>query len=101
MIDLSKTKDFDWDHGNKEKNRTKHGVTPRECEEVFINTPIFIIEDLVHSQTEQRLQVRGKTNAGRLLSLVYTMRNQRIRIISARDQSKREREFYEKAQTNT
>jgi len=86
---------FDWDDGNKQKNWEKHQVDFRECEEVFFNQPLLIKEDSKHSSQEKRFYVLGRSDIGRTLFLVFTLRNNKIRVISARDQSKKERKIYE------
>lgn len=93
MIDFSKLEGFEWDEGNLNKNRLSHGVVPRECEEVFLNNPL-IDEDKKHSVVEKRMQGLGLTSTGRLLFIAFTIRNNKIRVISARDQSKKERREY-------
>jgi uncharacterized protein len=95
VFDWSKLIGFDWDEGNKQKNWEKHQVDYRECEEVFFNEPLLISEDMTHSSQEQRYYVLGRSDAGRRLFLVFTIRSNKIRIISARDQSKKERKIYE------
>jgi uncharacterized DUF497 family protein len=85
---------FDWDAGNRDKN-LKHGVHGWECEQVFFNEPLVILEDAKHSVAEDRFAAFGQTDAGRELIVVYTMRKKRLRVISARDMNKRERDFYE------
>lgn len=92
---------FDWDNGNIDKNYNKHNVTNRESEEVFINEPKFIFKDESHSLDETRYGIFGSTNNGRLLSLVFIMRSEKIRIITARDMSRKERRVYEKNKENT
>ena len=88
---------FDWDAGNTGKN-SKHGVTDSECEEVFFDQRKISLKDKLHSGTEARYITLGQTKQERLLYLVYTIRERKIRIISARDcKKKKEREFYEKA----
>ena len=87
---------FDWDKGNLDKNWLKHKVSNAECEEVFFNQPLLIIKDEKHSQKEKRCHALGKTESGRLLFMSFTIRNNTIRIISARDMSKKEQEQYEK-----
>ena len=95
MFDFNTLFGFDWNAGNKEKNSEKHQVDYRECEEVFFNKPLLISEDAKHSLQEQRYYVLGRSDADRALFLVFTVRNNRIRVISARDQSKKERRIYE------
>lgn len=67
----------------------------KECEQVFFNKPRIIWKDTKHSVDEGRFIVFGKTNAKRGLHVVYTVRQKKIRVISARDQNKKERSFYE------
>src|SRR3989344_3029106 len=93
---LEQSKGFEWDTGNKDKNLIKHNVVNKECEEVFFNQPLIINSDSKHSKHEYRYQALGKTGANRLLFIAFTYRNRLIRIISARDQSKKERRQYEK-----
>lgn len=88
--------EFDWDEGNKDKNWKKHKVHYKESEEIFFNRPIHIYKDNKHSGIEQRFTAFGKTNKNRLLYITFTIRNSTIRIISTRDQSKKERKLYEK-----
>jgi uncharacterized protein len=86
---------FDWDEGNKEKNWIKHGVDYRECEEVFFNKPLIAGDEIKHSIQEKRYFVLGRSNAGRKLFLAITIRKDKVRVISARDQSRKERQIYE------
>src|SRR3972149_1816227 len=99
MIDLSYVTGFDWDEDNREKNSKKHQVLAGECEEVFFNLPLLLEADPDHSQKEPRYYVLGHTIAGRRLFIVFTIREDKIRVISARDMSKKERSIYE--QTNS
>lgn len=87
---------FDWDKGNTNKNLHRHNVSDKEAEEVFSNEPMRIFEDIKHSQLEQRFVAYGVTNSNRKLTVVFTLRKQKIRVISARDQNKKERIEYEK-----
>ena len=87
---------FQWDSGNKDKNWLKHKVTSSECEQVFFNKPFIVHYDSQHSDTEHRFYALGQTDLGRKLFVVFTIRNKKIRIISARDMSKKEREIYRK-----
>jgi uncharacterized DUF497 family protein len=88
--------EFDWDAGNSGKNK-KHGVEDSECEEVFFDQSKVTLKDKVHSAKEDRFIVLGSTKRSRLIYLVFTLRNHRIRIISARDINKKEVHLYEKA----
>lgn len=86
---------FEWDDGNRDKN-LKHKVNSWECEQIFFNQPLFILEDPKHSVAENRQAAFGQTDAERKLVIIYTLREKRIRVISARDMNKKERAFYEK-----
>ena len=99
MIDFSLVKGFDWDDGNARKSADKHGVSQTEAETVFFNEPLIVAEDQKHNQLEMRFNALGKTNIGRLLHITFTLREggRAIRVISARDMSRKEREIYEKA----
>lgn len=88
---------FDWDKGNLQKSRQKHKVSPAECEEVFFNTPLVVELDAVHSSSETRYFLLGRTDAGRTLFVVFTIRGTKIRVISARDMSRKERHAYDEA----
>ncbi len=87
--------EFEWDSGNQDKNWIKHHVSLKEIEEVFFNKPLLINRDITHSVLEKRFIAYGHTNQARQLIIVFTMRKQMIRAISARDQNKKERAFYE------
>ena len=84
---------FDWDLGNISKNWKKHRVSVAECEDVFFNDPLIYV-DQVHSQKESRYFAFGTTDQTRLLFIVFTIRKNKIRIISARDMHKKERKYY-------
>lgn len=86
---------FDWDEGNVEKNWRKHEVTRWECEEVFFNIPLIVADDILHGDNEERFLALGRTNRNRRLFLAFCIRDDLIRVISARDMTKRERSAYE------
>ncbi len=92
---LQKCKGFEWDVHNAKKNWRKHGVTPSECEQIFFNLPLVVADDTRHSVKENRFHALGKTDACRTLFVVFTVRRERIRVISARDMSRKERKVYE------
>lgn len=98
MIDLAKISGFDWDRGNARKN-DKHAVDQSEAEEVFFNHPLLMLEDLRHRDQEIRFHALGRTLAGRLLHITFTLRegDTLIRVISARDMHRKERIIYEQA----
>jgi len=89
-----KLKEFVWDKGNIDKNLVKHKVDFREAEEIFFNKPVKFYPDKRHSQKEERFIALGITNKSRKLTIIFTKRKNKIRIISARDQNKRERRLY-------
>jgi uncharacterized DUF497 family protein len=98
MVKPNKTvascKGFEWDKGNITKNQDQHDVSTYECEEIFFNKPLIVKRDRGHSKQENRYYVLGQTNMNRLLFAVFTVRNQKIRIISARDMTDSEIERY-------
>ena len=98
---LSFAEDFEWDEGNIKKNWARHRVSHIECEEIFFNRPIIVRKDKPHSTNEDRYFVLGKTDAGRLLFIVFTLRSNKVRIISARDMNRKERKIYEETQEDT
>jgi uncharacterized DUF497 family protein len=85
---------FDWNEANLTKNWEKHRVTPWECEQAFFNLPLVVADDAAHSTVEPHYYVLGQTDARRRLFLVFTIRERRIRVISARDMSAKERRTY-------
>lgn len=89
-------KSFEWDEGNRHKNKGKHGVDWREAEEIFANDPLLVSPDASHSTTEKRHHALGVTGKGRWLHITFTVRGEKMRIISARPMSKKERSIYEK-----
>ena len=86
---------FQWDEGNLKKNEVKHEVDYRECEEIFFNQPLIVQYDSTHSKIERRYHALGKTDQGRRLFIAFTIREDKLRVISARDQHKKERSIYE------
>ncbi len=85
---------FDWSGGNAEKNCILHRVTPLEAEQVFFNTPLLAEADLEHSQKEKRFYALGQSDEGRELFVAFTMRARRLRVVSVRDMSRKERRVY-------
>lgn len=98
VFDLSKIEGFEWDEGNLAKNKDKHKVDYKECEEVFLNEPVRVFDDEIHSKTEKRYGALGKTNEGRRLVIFFALRSKRIRVISVRDQGKKDRKVYEEVE---
>ncbi len=86
---------FEWDDGNSEKNWIVHKVGRGECEQVFFNEPLVVSFDEKHSAGEKRWLILGQTDIVRHIFIVFTIRKDLIRIISARDIHKKERKVYD------
>lgn len=96
MLDLDHVEGFEWDGGNARKSADKHSVSQAEAEQVFFNKPLLLFDDKRHSLVEVRYHAYGKTNDNRLLQVSFTIRagGLLIRVISARDMSRKERVVY-------
>jgi uncharacterized DUF497 family protein len=99
MNNFSSLVGFEWDTGNSQKSAQKHDVHPTEAEEIFFNSPLIISDDDKHSSIEKRYLAYGITNKKRFLTVIFTLRENEtlIRVISARDQHRKERTVYAKA----
>lgn len=95
MVDINQLTGFEWDKGNIDKSFKKHGITPNESEEVFLDKDILMFEDVKHSKQEERFGAIGKITKGDILFLAFTFRKNKIRVISARQTNKNERHQYE------
>jgi uncharacterized DUF497 family protein len=91
---LANAEGFDWDAGNLDKNLEKHEVHFWEAEEVFFNRPLVVRSDVVRSTLEPRFFALGKTEGDRYLYLAFTVRRNLLRVISARDMTRRELAAY-------
>ncbi len=86
---------FDWDENKAASNLLKHGVSFGEAKTVF-NDPLYVdFYDPAHSDDEERYLIVGESNQRRLLIVSYTERGNLIRLISAREVTRTEREVYE------
>ncbi len=95
-LDIENIVGFDWDDGNLLKNEIKHGIKWQEIEEVFFNEPLVLVKDCKHSSSkEKRCLALGTIDNRELLSVIFTIRYDKIRVVSARAMSKKERKFYE------
>lgn len=96
MLDWDRITGFDWGEGNLVKNAGKHGVSVGEAEQMFWNRPLIVAGDAAHSGTERRFFALGRSDAGRMLFAVFTLRaaGALIRVISVRDMSRKERRAY-------
>ncbi len=86
---------FEWDDNKAESNAAKHGITFEEAVTVFADPDLLFTEDTQHSQGEEREWAIGITESGLLVVVVFTMRGEQIRIISARIATKKEQQSYE------
>jgi uncharacterized DUF497 family protein len=94
-MDWACVEGFEWDDGNARKSSDKHGVSQVEAEQVFFNEPLLVVEDRRHGG-QMRFHALGQTDEGRSLHVTFTLRGgaTRIRVISARDMSRKERARY-------
>lgn len=88
---------FDWDQWNIQKNEKKHGVSQMEAESAFFDLKYKLYQDRKHSsKRELRYILYGKSLENRVLMVGFTLRKLKVRIITARPASIRERKVYEK-----
>jgi len=100
ILDKDDIEGYDWDEWNIKKSEIRHNVHYKECEQVFARQPV-ISRDFKHSEKEERYSCIGMTNDNRILFISFTIRNDKIRIISGRPADRRERNFYEKIKKTT
>lgn len=86
---------FEWDENKAESNFLKHGIQFEEAVTVFADPYLMFTADSSHSQGEQREWAIGEAENGSIVVVIFTMRGERIRIISARKATKRECKQYE------
>ena len=86
---------FEWDQNKAKANQKNHGVSFDEASTVFRDTLSLTVHDPLHSEEENRMVLLGESSKNRLLAIVHTERGVRIRIISARKATTRERMQYE------
>jgi len=86
---------FEWDEQKAKQNLLKHKVSFDEACTAFGDPFSLTIYDPLHSDEEDRFVLLGKSYKNRLLVIVHTERNDRIRIISARKATKNEKKQYE------
>jgi len=87
--------EFEWDEEKAQGNLKKHDVSFEEAATIFNDPKIATISDPDHSEDEERYVSLGKSIILRLLSVVHTYREERIRLISARKATKAEKKTYE------
>jgi uncharacterized DUF497 family protein len=86
---------FEWDPRKAASNARKHGVTFDEAATAFVDPFGRIVDDPRHSTRERRFALLGHSEQRRLLAVMFTERGDRIRLISARKATRRERHDYE------
>ena len=86
---------FEWDAAKAQLNFEKHGVSLEEALTVFGDTLAQVFDDPQHSVEERRELIVGHSTAQRLLVVSFVGRSEAVRIISARNATRREREAYE------
>ena len=82
---------FDWDAGNLE-HITRHGITPKEAEEAVLIEPLEA--DVQPHGSEERVLCFGRTKSGRLLTILYTQRRGKIRVVTAYEMTKQQQRMY-------
>lgn len=87
--------DFEWDATKARSNENKHGVSFFEACEVFDDDHSSAVRDPDHSVDEDRYLIFGASKGLRYLVVSYAERGGRIRLISARQMTPRERKAYE------
>lgn len=91
-----------WDPTKASSNRAKHGVSFADAATVLLDPLALTVFDAAHSEEEDRWFTLGRTRQGSLLAVAHTYQvtgpdHARVRIISARPATRRERESYEHA----
>jgi uncharacterized DUF497 family protein len=85
---------FEWDEDKAEENLRKHGVSFLDATTAFLDEFVAVLPDEEHSTGEERFILMGETPNGRLIVVVYTEREDSIRIISAREAEPQEARDY-------
>lgn len=86
---------FDWDENKAESNFRKHGITFDDAVTIFADPYLLFTEDVKHSEGEEREWGIGEAENGLIIVVVFTVRGDTFRIISARQATKKERFQYE------
>ncbi len=86
---------FEWDEQKAKTNQIKHGISFDEAITIFDDPLSLNFNDPDHSRGEDRYIIIGLSNQGRLLFVSHTDRNNRIRLISARLLTPKEKRYYE------
>ena len=86
---------FEWDPGKAARNLQKHRVSFEEASTVFGDPLAVTYQDPDHSLAEERFITVGASAAGRVLIVAHSDRNEKVRIIAARETTRGERSQYE------
>jgi len=86
---------FEWNSRKDAANQRKHGVGFAEASTVFADPLSITIPDLNEASSEERFVIVGLSSLRNLLVVVHTIREERIRLISARAATKQEKRRYE------
>jgi uncharacterized DUF497 family protein len=89
--------DFEWDADKAAANASKHGVTFEEAVTVFLDLDYLLVRDVLEPE---RFVAIGMSSRARVLFVVYCEGGEKIRIVSARHAARREREAYERRQSD-
>lgn len=102
IIKLPKPLVFEWDKGNERKNWFKHEVSQVEAETAFVDKDKILLIDVLHTNKQERRYILlGTTNTGRQLFVAFTIRGEKVRVISARDMARKERGVYQETSETT
>jgi uncharacterized DUF497 family protein len=82
-----------------DKNFIKHNLTTKQIEEAFVGEKPHIMEDARHSLREKRYMLWNKSIFGSYLTIIFTIRSSKVRVVSARPMNKKERSAYEKTKS--
>ncbi len=95
---MARAVQFEWDQWNAQKNETKHGVSSLEAESAFYDPDYRLFADREHStHAGKRFILDGRSLESRVLMIGFTLRGTRVRVITARPASRKERRIYEAA----
>jgi uncharacterized DUF497 family protein len=83
--------EFEWDTGNR-RHIARHAIAPKEAEEAVMIEPLEAA--VQQREGEERVLCFGRTKAGRPLTIVYTLRRGKIRIITAYEMTKEQQRLY-------
>ncbi|HEV2688421.1 MAG TPA: BrnT family toxin [Bryobacteraceae bacterium] len=83
--------EFDWDASNL-AHIARHGITAHEAQEAVLIEPLET--DVQVHKSEERVLCFGRTKSGRLLTILYTERRGKIRVVTAYEMTKEQQRMY-------